>query len=278
LNSLREQLAEDPEADVFIVAARELVDRKEWGEAASILSRALEIHADVREGWALLVRAAVEGGNFELALQVLARIGPTPEREPTLTKLEIRARVGAGQAERAAELAQALVLLHPHLGPAEALLAEPVAPAVTHADRVRPLPDHLVTLERATAYVRAGRPDRAMRVLRRLAFHFPRDRELRARLQELALADPAERRDDLSEEMPDPAKMAPPGLIMPKPMLDPEYDTAVTQPAIDLALLRRMLEEANAVAHARDGVLDVHALDDEDTALLQRPTRAGSDP
>lgn len=256
---LRRQLDDDPESEVFLDTARELVERRDWALAVQILSRALEVHADVREGWALLVRAAVEGGDFQRALEVLARIAPTPEREPTLTRFEIRARVGVGQIERATELAKALVLLHPHLGPVDGLLATPTL-RDDSPSRVVPLPDRFISLDRATAYVQAGRPDRALRVLRRLAYHFPDDRHLRARLQELVQADPADGLDDLSEELPDPDRIAAP-LRMPRSGFDHDVDNEITQPAIDIRALRRLIEEANDPG------------EEDSTALMKRPVR-----
>jgi hypothetical protein len=124
--------------------------------------------------------------------------------------------------ERAALLAESLVLLHPSFGPAESLLAGSVV-AAPPAELEPPLVlsvDPVLTEDRAAAYARAGRPDRAVRVLRRLLFYNPRSKRIRERLNAL-LGTPFEREcDDLSEELPDPSKFPPPSISMPRPYAD----------------------------------------------------------
>lgn len=225
LEMLRELLEEDPSADVFLEVGRELCRREKWSDAVVVLGAGLEQNVDLREGWELLARAGVASSQPSVALQALERLSPTPEKHPELVKLEVQALCGIGQMERAALLAESLVLLHPAFGPAEKLLAGNTV-AAPPAEVEPPLVlsvDAVLTEERAAAYARAGRPDRAVRVLRRLLFYNPRSKRIREQLNAL-LGTPFEREcDDLSEELPDPSKFPPPDISMPK-----RYEEAAT--------------------------------------------------
>lgn len=243
LDLLRELLTEDPGADAFVDVARELVRRERWGEAVRVLSAGLELNRDRREGWELLARAAVEDGQFLRALGAIDVLDPTPDRHPALVALQVAALAGAGEAARAEALAESLQMLHPN------------DPVVAEASRrVRRTPsgaadqgpprgsDPLVSLERADAYVRVGRTDRAVRVLRRLLHSHPHHPALHRRLRELLELPHEPIMDDLSEELPDP-QLAP-DLSMPAPSLPravdvEEDDDEITQPQIDLDELRR---------------------------------------
>lgn len=219
LEMLRELLEEDPSADVFLDVGRELCRREKWTDAAVVLGAGLEHNAGLREGWELLARAGVASGQPGPALSALEHLSPTPEKHPELVKLEVQALCGVGQLERAALLAESLVLLHPAMGPVEALLAgSAVTAPPTEAEPALVMAvDPVLTEERAAAYARAGRPDRAVRVLRRLLFYNPRSKRIRERLNAL-LGTPFEREcDDLSEELPDPSKFPPPSISMPRP-------------------------------------------------------------
>jgi tetratricopeptide (TPR) repeat protein len=218
LEMLRELLEEDPSADVFLDVGRELCRREKWADAATVLSAGLEQNAELREGWELLARAGVASGRAAIALAALERVSPTPEKHPDLVKLEVQALCAVGQLERAALLAESLVLLHPAMGPVETLLAGSVV-AAPPPEVEPPLVlsvDPVLTEDRAEAYTRAGRPDRAIRVLRRLLFYNPRSKRIRDRLTAL-LGTPHEHvHDDLSEELPDPSRFPPPEIAMPR--------------------------------------------------------------
>lgn len=236
LDLLRELLEDDPGDGVFLDVGRELVRRERWDESIRVLAAGLEHNPDEREAWVLLAEAAVGEGRFDRALGALEQLAPTPERDPELVRMQVLALDATGQRARAEEVASSLVLLHPHYGPVEKLVRPE---RVIAALRAR-CPDPMITLERADGYLGIGRPDRAIRVLRRLLFHAPDDLEVRARLTRL-VEDPTELAhayDDLSEELPDPSIA--PGLVMPSPY---EADDEITQPAIEVEEVRRSLGE-----------------------------------
>jgi hypothetical protein len=169
----------------------------------------------------------------------------TPESAPARVRVQIRALAGIGERARARALAESLLLLHPEEGTVDDLVPAPTAEVAPPAEG-----DGWSSRSRAEAYVGRGRPDRAIRVLRRLLFHEPSNLELRARLDEL-LAGPRTRpTDDLSEELPDPS-VVPPLLRMPSPVTAP-YDPAedITQSRVDLTMLREQVAAVNDTATA----------------------------
>lgn len=220
LDLLREMLDEDPGADVFVDVGREFCRREQWGKAVSVLQAGLAHNPDDEAALGLLAQAGVGAMAWTLALESLERLSPTPDRNPDLVKLEILALSGAGQAERAALLAESLVLLHPAMGPIEALLTRSGV-AVAKPEQEPPLAPSLdpsLTEDRAEAFVAARKVDRAIRIYRRLAYRNPKSQRIKARLSML-LGHPHDFDvDDLSEELPAPQSFAvPPSIDMPRP-------------------------------------------------------------
>jgi len=235
--------------------------RGEQRDAIVVLEQALEVHPNHREGWALLAQAAVEVEEYLRALMALEALGPNPERDPEWVVLQIRALVGVGQLERAAALADAVLLLHPHL--------EAVQKAFDRTGRIPPAtlrgPDPAVTAGRAEEYVAIGRIDRAVRVYRRLLFHHPEDDAVRTRLLEL-LDQPLPERDDLSEELPDPGHYR-----IPKMGID---DEEITMPVINVSDVRRRVAEANrplpGLDEVRKALLDDETGEEAPTTIMSR--------
>jgi tetratricopeptide (TPR) repeat protein len=203
----------------------------------------MEHHPGEREGWELYVKAAVEVGKHPQALAALQKLQPTPDRDPELVVLQVRAMEGSGQQDRARALAKSLAMLHPELESVVALAKAPAAPAggVTRKVTEPHGADPLVTVSRAEQYAAMGRIDRAVRTYRRLIFENPREWSLQERLEELLGRPHEPRTEDLSEELPNP-DLVPPDVRMPSPYDD---EDEITAPQIDLAEIRRQLEEAN---------------------------------
>jgi tetratricopeptide (TPR) repeat protein len=255
LDLLREVLEENPGDGAFLEVGRELVRRASWGDAVAVLTAALDVHGENREGWSLLAHAATAGGRFEQALAAFARLGPDLARDPDLARLHVVALEGAGRHVEARAVAESLSgadrPTERTRGPRRSgNPAEPARNAVGPArsgSAVEParspvVLDPLVTRERAEAYVAIGRPDRAIRTFRRLLYRDPTRADVKQRLRELLEKPREEGTDDLSDELPPPS-IAPPLLQMPSPYSD---DDEITLPAIDIEALRRQIDEANA--------------------------------
>ncbi len=255
-----ELLEREPGNWAFLPASKELARRNQGREAIAILERGLELHPGHREGWVLLATVAIEADEHLRCLMALEAIAPTPERDPDLVVLQIRALVGIGQVERAAALADSVLLLHPELE-VQAMF-----------DRAGGLPDPRLrgidpqaTAGRAEAYVAAGRVDRAIRIYRRLLFHHPEDARLRSRLLEL-LERPLPERDDLSEELPDPAQLRLAGI-----QID---DEEITMPVINVSEVRRRVAEVNrplpGLDEVRRALLDDETGEEAPTDIMSR--------
>lgn len=214
LDLLRELLEDDPTDEAFLQVGEELVRRGVWAEAEAILSAGLAAHPNERKGWALLARAALECAHFDVSLAALGRVDTDPARQPHNAQLEILALERAGRLSDAAARIEAYLAVDPHdvvVGAARERLEAPPP------ENTRRASDPFVNVERAEQYVAIGRPDRAVRVYRRILFHNPGDNALLARLRQLS-AEGEWRQDDLSEELTDPGA-TPPDLEMPQPRL-----------------------------------------------------------
>ena len=194
---------------MFLELARALLGRERPAEAVAVLAIGLEKRPWHREANALLALAASQDGQHLRVLQVIEVLGPTPDRDPDLVALQVRALFGLGHLDRARGLAESLVMLYPAMGPVELLLdGRP-----PERERLRVI-DPLITAARAEEFVALGRLDRAVRVYRRLLFHHPESQSLRDRLSDLLTQPHEPVLDDLSEELPDPS-LIPPALTMP---------------------------------------------------------------
>lgn len=269
LELLREMLNEDPGNDAFVLVGRELVGRQRWEEALHVLEAGLAATPPgPDEGWVLLAEAALEGGRVLRALSALEHMETDPETHEAEARLRVLVLEAAGKLGDARGAAQAFLDVYPKDVVVEAVVDRLKAPP---PDRARRIPDRLVTVERAEAYASIGRPDRAVRVLQRLFFHFPEDVGFAHRIAELR-GWPSEPADDLSEEIEDgdTAEGPPPGLTMPSPALGSAPDTwsslkdvdggdpdgEHTDPAMDFDLeeIRQQIEERKqqAVAEAEE--------------------------
>jgi tetratricopeptide (TPR) repeat protein len=219
---------------VAFEVSRELARRSLWGDTALVLAAAMPAFPDRLDGWELFARAAVADNRFADALEALRVLDPDPQRSPHLAELEILALHGAGELERARELGEALLMIHPGLAAVRELVTRHQPPKEGKATSLHG--DPLVSKARAEAYVAVGRIDRAVRWYRRILYLYPGDRESRRRLQVL-LDQPLDITEDLSEELPDPSLPPPPGLRMPSPYLG--SDEEVTDPTMVAPILAR---------------------------------------
>ncbi|NCG22476.1 MAG: hypothetical protein GWP91_25960 [Rhodobacterales bacterium] len=215
LDLLRELLIDEPTHGVFLQVGEEFVRRGEWLDARGILAAGLTEHADKHDGWAGLARACLELGEPMAALDALAKIDTDPAVFVERARVRILAVERAGQKDQAATLAEVFLAVHPGDVVIESVverLEAPEHPQAVHAA------DPLITLERAQRYVAIGRPDRAIRVLRRVLFQRPGERGAEGLLRQLQGTDDRMFTDDLSEEIIGPASL-PASLDMPAPRL-----------------------------------------------------------
>ncbi|MBW1877568.1 MAG: tetratricopeptide repeat protein [Deltaproteobacteria bacterium] len=265
LELLREMLLEDPGSEVFRQVGRELIDRGEWDEAVEVLVRGLDADGEAGEGWELLVEAAVQAGQYLRARAALEHVDVDPTRNEAMARAHVLTLEAVGKVDTARAAAERF--LEHHVGDVvvQSAMGRLTAPPPDHRRRAA---DPLVSVRRAEEYVALGRPDRAIRVYRRLHFHFEDDLGLPHRINELRGIEGAPA-DDLSEEISreeEPqVEVAPPGLTMPLPGsgLVPDdtvtetnwvdEDDELTQPAIDLdveeirsEIERRMEETATS--------------------------------
>lgn len=213
LDLLREMLDDDPGDEAFLIVGAELVRRALWTEANDRLRAGLKADASHQDAWGLLARAALEIGDFDSCLEACARAGVDPELDAEVAKVQILALERAGRFDQAQQAIEAYVAVIPDDVVVESVRERLDAP--DPGENVR-LPDPLLSVRRAEAYVNAGRADRAVRLYRRLAFHFPEDLSLQGRLRRLGAVSVAE--DDLSEEIIAP-DVIPPEFSMPSPGL-----------------------------------------------------------
>ena len=222
LELLKELLLDDPGAEPWFQVGEELIRRGEWADAENVISGGLTMHQDRQEAWPLLARASLELGHVGLALVALENVTFSPKSDPEAARVRILALERAGEKEEAREAAMAFLAVDPGDVVVTSVVEriEGKGPASLQAD-VLPgkVPDPFVSMDRAERYIAVGRPDRALRVYRRVLFHNPGMQAAEAALR--LLGDDVFTRvmtEDLSEELINPAA-APPTLDMPAPQL-----------------------------------------------------------
>ncbi|MEZ4323212.1 MAG: tetratricopeptide repeat protein [Myxococcota bacterium] len=212
LDLLRELLADDPTDEVFLQVGEELVRRAAWVEAEDVLRRGLAVH-DEAEGWAHLARAALEIGDYTASLKAWARSGSSLQGQAELRRVHALALERSGRVQEAREAVERYLAIDPNDVVMEAakerIEAPPPASSLSASDP-------FLTVRRAEQYAAIGRPDRAVRIYRRILFHHPDDLAIRSRLVQLDSAEEESLPRDLSEELLDP-NLVPPDLTMPMP-------------------------------------------------------------
>lgn len=246
IDLLLEVLAEDPADEAYREVARALALRGERAEAGRILQRALEhlrvpaaATGPVADDARLLATWAVELGEPEWIEVVVRIIGePFMRDDPQLSRALALHFDHRGQFGRAAELARALQDEHGEDPTLQAVIDRSMAAAPEVTARGV---DPFYTAGRAEAYCDIGRPDLAIRVLRRILAHIPDDAAVQARLMQLRVqpVDPKPWVDDLSEEFwvnqpMEPLSMPAPGITPALVALgntDPGHEDAETIPS-----------------------------------------------
>lgn len=214
LDLLREMLEEDPADDVFLQVGEELVRRARWPEAEEVLSRGLAVRPDP-DGFALLARAALETGRYDLALSAIERVDRSPAEAPENARVEILILERGGRLDEARRLAGVFLAADPSDVVIQSVLERLAAPP---PDPNRRAADPFYTVERAERYAAVGRPDRAIRAYRRILLAHPGDPSIELRLRQLGHEESGAA-DDLSEELTDPGLVPPEPLDMPGPTL-----------------------------------------------------------
>lgn len=218
LDLLREMLEDDPSDDAFLQVGEELVRRFRWAEAEEVLARGLA-HAPDSGGFALLARAALETGRFDLAGSALERIDCDPARSPENARVRILVLERSGRTGDARREALRFLELDRSDVVVSAVVERLDAPPPPSSGRGK---DPFYTVERAERYVKIGRPDRAIRVYRRIARGRPGDPAYAMRLAQLS-AQPLDAPDDLSEDLTDPG-------LVPEAPDPPEASPAAPEP------------------------------------------------
>lgn len=264
LDLLREMLKDEPGASAFVQVGRELTWRSRYDEALAVLRAGIDASKKPPgEAWEALGEAALKGGQVLKAVGALPHLSSDPEAQEEQARLRVQILEAAGKVADAKVAAEAFLDVHGQDVVVEALLERLTAPP---PDVRRRLADPLISVGRAESYAALGRTDRAIRVLRRLWFHYPDDTGLRRRIGELS-ARPTEAPEDLSDEIDeaDLPRTPPPGLRMPSPtsrvVPDPtpdlgdvstDPDMELTDPAIAFSVeeIRRQIEDRKRQALA----------------------------
>jgi tetratricopeptide (TPR) repeat protein len=208
IDLLREILEEDPDADVLLPLAEELVRRLRWAEAEQVLvdgvARLGADDARRTQAHALLARASLETGRYDVASAALRQLEIDPRTQPELARVELLVLERSGETAAAAAKAERFLAIDPHDVVVTSLVERMSAPTEPPSGRAR---DPFLTSERAEGYARIGRPDRAVRVYRRILRNTPEASraaaiELRIRQLGAEARDPGG--DDLSEDLTDP--------------------------------------------------------------------------
>jgi tetratricopeptide (TPR) repeat protein len=216
---------------VFLQVGRELVERGEWDDAVDVLVRGLDADGEAEEGWELLTEAAVQAGQYLRALAALEHVDADPASNERMARARVLALEAIGKVEDARVAAEQFLEHRAEDVVVQSAMQRLVAPPPDHRRRAA---DPLVSVRRAEEYAAIGRSDRAIRVYRRLHFHFQDDLALAHRVNELRGVDAAPT-DDLSEELSVEDELrpegAPPGLTMPPPGsgLVPDLDEVATE-------------------------------------------------
>lgn len=217
LDLLAEILEEDPTADVYLQVGEELVRRGEWARAIHILAPGLEANSDEPRGWGLLCRSRLEVGDYTGALEAVDQTDADPQAHPDVARVRVLALERSGRTDECRDAVDAFLAVHSSDVVVEAVLErldnpQPASPSVLRGT------DPFVTLARIQSFEAIGRPDRALRLARRLLHHNPNSDQARLAVQRLATSDQRQMTEDLSEEISAP-EMSPPTLDMPAPQL-----------------------------------------------------------
>jgi len=228
LDLLRELLEDDPTADIYQQVGEELVRRGDWAEAREVLVGGLA--GGPHEPSSLrLARAALELGDFELALGALDAVEVEPGTEAG--RLEVLALERSGRVDDARDRAKAFLEVDPDDVVVTSALERLDSPPPELDQRAD---DPFYTVERAERYVALGRIDRAIRTYRRILHHHPGHHGVGQRLRQLASEGAIGAADDLSEELTDPG-LAPPEFTMPSPDLGARAEDDDTSEVEELA-------------------------------------------
>lgn len=217
LDLLAEILEDDPTADVYLQVGEEWVRRGEWARAIRVLEPGLAEDSDEREGWGWLARARLEVGAYAEAIEAAETFAVDPAGHPDVARVRLLALERCGRTEACREAVASFLAAHPEDVVAQAVQERLDAPTASTTAALRG-PDPFVTLDRIRSYEAIGRPDRALRLARRLLHHNPDSDDARLAVQRLAASDQRLMTEDLSEEIAAP-QTAPPSLDMPKPKL-----------------------------------------------------------
>ncbi len=222
LELLLEMLEEDAGDESLVAVADELCRRLRFADAHQFLRSGLSAGREEAEVRALLARTSLETGAWVDAVRYVESLGG-PGRDPRLVQVWVLSLERVGQSDRALAAAKAWLEQVPDDVVVSEAAARLQAPPVDLAVRG---PDPFFTARRAEGYATLDRADRAVRVYRRLLHHHPSLAAIQSRLGVLESGPHEWERDDLSEDLTDPA-LAPPELPQPQPML-PDRRTPVS--------------------------------------------------
>lgn len=193
-------LREDPGGEALPKVAEALRVRGRGAEAYEILRRGLSANPRHDEGWQTFAEVAMEMNDPVAVLEALERLDADPVTNPALARMRIHALEKTGQRTRVRAACNRFLEVHADDAEVLKTLHRLDAPAPTAARTAR---DPFLNVERAEAYVQAGRVDKAVRTYRRILHRHPQDASIERRLFELVDM-PFEHdwlEDDLSEEI-----------------------------------------------------------------------------
>ncbi len=214
LDLLRELLAEDPCAGVYVQVGAALVERRDWSAAYKVLKVGLRGAERPTVAYLTLARAALEVEAYSDALSAVHAVRRSvPSLPSKMRHVEVLALERSGRTEKALVTVARYLEVDPNdvvlLGAMERL--ETPTPKSGQCAR-----DPFVTVARAEQYVTVGRVDRSIRAYRRILAQHVGDPALTKRLAKLLDAPHQDLMDDLSEDLSDPGQM-PPELLPPRP-------------------------------------------------------------
>ena len=240
LELLTELLREDPGADAYLQVGEELVRREHWPEAVRVLAGGLDAHPGEggmaeASAWELMFKASVSAGQFLRGLAAWERLSMFAREKGPLRKLRVRALAMSGQIDLALDTGETYLRDVGFDQDVWELIERLSAPL---DDDERRGIDPFVTAERAEDYVMIGRPDRAIRLYRRILHRNPQAVAIARRLREL-LNEPVDAADDLSEELTGEMELEHerPPILMPTPNLAQPSIQAIEDAALGLDLV-----------------------------------------
>lgn len=272
IDLLLEVLADDPADEVYPKVARALAGRGDHPRAIRVLIRAFEHGADDPVDARLLASWAAEAGDLDGVGVALTYLSFTEiESDPVLLRARALHLDHVGDTVQAATLAERLLAEFDDDPELQAIIdrGQAAAPAPqTHGA------DPFYTVGRAESYNDIGRPDLAIRTLRRILAHVPDDPAVHARLLQLR-AQPSEPRpwvDDLSEEYWVDKPTLP--LVMPSPGITPALRDGPPPeddaPTVPVAPERQATPGAAPHVHFHPPLLD-----EDDDAIEQNASSDG---